>query len=209
MPIVLKDKLTGSSKTQPAKPEISKPVKEDNKSKREIAKSKTESSVTRLVQIKLRPKRTDMLVPPPPPDTPTMLSNMDYETTNLMSMGYISPELLKKRKQDLVAQMDDAKSDLKHKQDDAQSVKEKAVQFKTLFEEGVISKRELEAAEKEANDVDLSINRAQLRVSELQTSLDAVNGRWNQVNKKQIQHGKKQIGSSAVKKLSVKADKIH
>ena len=73
---------------------------------------------------------------------------------------------------------------LRKRTDEAESVRQKGTQFKTLFEEGVISKRELEAAEKDSREVDSSINRAQLRVSELQTLLDGVSGRINQINKK-------------------------
>ncbi len=128
-----------------------------------------------------------LLVPPPPPDTPTMIPNFGAlnDSNGLMPMEYMSPELLKKRKEDLVAQLADAKSEAKKRQDEAQSIKEKGEQFKTLFDEGVISKRELDAAQKDASDVDSSINRAKLRVSELQTLLDGVSGRINQINKRE------------------------
>lgn len=148
--------------------------------------------------VHVRTGSPSMLVPPPPPDTPTMLSTGSVESALLMPITYLSPALLKKRREDLLAQLADAKGDLKHKQDDSQSIKEKAVQFKALFDEGVISKRELEAAEKEATEIDISINRAQLRVSEVETLLDSVNGRWNQINLK------KSSGSGAAKKLSAK-----
>jgi hypothetical protein len=152
---------------------------------------------------KVRPAA--MLVPPPPPDTPTMLPNFGGgdESNGLMPMEYMSPDLLKKRKEDLVLQLADAKSEAKKRVEEAQSIKEKGVQFKTLFEEGVISKRELDAAEKDANDVDSSIARAKLRVSELQTLLDGVSGRINQINKKSSSK------SIAIKVISTKQKKKH
>jgi vacuolar-type H+-ATPase subunit I/STV1 len=122
------------------------------------------------------------------------------EANGLMPMEYMSPDLLKKRKEDLVLQLADAKSEAKKRVDEAQSIKEKGVQFKTLFEEGVISKRELDAAEKDASDVDSSINRAKLRVSELQTLLDGVSGRINQINNKK---------SVTIKVVTTKSRKKH
>ena len=167
-------------------------------------KQTSESHVS-IVHIKVR-RPAALLVPPPPPDTPTMMPSFGDETSGLMPMEYMSPELLKKRKLDLVAQLADAKSDLKQKQDDVDSLRQKAVQFKTLFEEGVISRRELEAAQKEAGEIDSSVHRAQLRVSELQTLLDGVNGRWNQIKDGDK---KKLNGAGVVKKLSAKPHRTH
>jgi hypothetical protein len=188
------------AKAQPgAKPAAEGKKKDDGKA---VVADKT-SKDKHSVPTHGRGRPASLLVPPPPPDTPTMIPEFGGDDSNgLMPMEYMSPDLLKKRKQDLVAQLADAKSEAKKRVDEAQSIKDKGAQFKTLFEEGVISKRELDAAEKEANDVDSSINRAQLRVSELQTLLDGVSGRINQISKK---HTK----TVSVKVVSTKERKKH
>ncbi|HEY9754944.1 MAG TPA: hypothetical protein V6C97_07285 [Oculatellaceae cyanobacterium] len=198
------------AKTDP-KAESKTDSKSDPKNDSKI-QSKTEAKAESKGEAKADPKTAHAhvkvhpapaLVPPPPPDTPTMMiPSFGDESTSLMPMEYMSPQLLKKRKDDLVAQLSDAKSELKLKQDDVDNVKQRAEQFKTLFEEGVISKRELEAAQKEASEIDSSVNRAQLRVSELQTLLDGVNGRWDQINNK---NKKKAV----IKRLSDKASRTH
>lgn len=183
----------------------SAPAKVDAKSKTEVkAESRGEAKADpKTAHARVKAHQAPALVPPPPPDTPTMMiPSFGDESTSLMPMEYMSPQLLKKRKEDLVAQLSDAKSELKQKQDDVDNVKQRAEQFKTLFEEGVISKRELEAAQKDASEIDSSVNRARFRVSELQTLLDGVNGRWDQINNK----NKKKVVS---KRLSDRSSRTH
>jgi hypothetical protein len=139
------------------------------------------------------------LVPPPPPDTPTLLempedgSIMSFASFQMMSIAG-----MKDKQKELTAQLADAQADLKEKQNDSDQVKQKATQFDQLYQEGVISKRELESARKDAQDTDNKINRAKLRVTSLQTALDSLNARLQSQAKR----------SSPVKKISAKASKI-
>jgi hypothetical protein len=191
---------------QPAKNSTARSAsdaKSDTKAEAKAEPKIDSKAETKTAHVHVKAHPAPALVPPPPPDTPTMIPSFGDDSTSLMPMEYMSPELVKKRRQDLVAQLADAKTDLKQKQDDIANVQQRAEQFKTLFEEGVISKRELEAAQKDASEIDSSVNRARLRVSELQTLLDGVNGRWDQINNK---NKKKAV---VIKRLSDKSSRIH
>ncbi len=126
-------------------------------------------------------------------------------------LQFIPPELLSQRKLELQAQLEDAKADLKQKQDDTQSIKDRAVQFKALLDEGVVSRREYEAATKDAGEIDAQISRLKLKVSELQTLLSGVDNRIKAFDKKTKQTATvtKSTKQTAGKKLSAKNNRTH
>jgi hypothetical protein len=206
---------TASPATAQAKPPavVAGASKDDAQAKPKSTKAATGSGQERKPVIKADAKEAAVpekvhhhnhvpqasLVPPPPPDTPTLLempedgSIMSFASFQMMSIAG-----MKDKQKELTAQLADAQAELKEKQNDSDQVKQKATQFDQLYQEGVISKRELESAQKDAQDTDSKINRAKLRVTSLQTALDNLNARLQSQAKR----------SSPVKKISAKASKI-
>jgi hypothetical protein len=125
----------------------------------------------------------EQLIPPPPPVQPSLLMGPEFGGIPFMFDGMNKDELGVKAK-DLGQQLKDMQDVLKEKQDHAQELKDKAARFKPLFEEGVVSRHELEAAEKEAVDADREVDRINRRLSEFQTQKQTVDSRLKDLSKK-------------------------
>jgi hypothetical protein len=117
------------------------------------------------------------LVPPPPPDTPTLMGLPEGDYDSLANLEYMSLSAMKERQKELNTQLLDAQEELKSRQRDATELKGKATQFENLYTEGVISKHELEVSKKEASEIDARISRAKMRVEDLQSNIKRLNDR--------------------------------
>ena len=128
---------------------------------------------------------TGNLVPPPPPDTPTLLGipGGDY-TSSMSNFEFMSLDAMKDRQKQLNIQLVDAQAELKSRESDATETKTKAKQFDMLYSEGVISKRELEMAQKDAGEVDARISRSKIRVEDLQANLTRLSERLKDQEKR-------------------------
>jgi predicted RNase H-like nuclease (RuvC/YqgF family) len=84
---------------------------------------------------------------------------------------------------ELVAQLNSAKKIADDKAQHTTDVQARAEQFKSLFAEGVISKRELENAQSEADASTNELNDAKLKVSSLQSALTRLEERMSASNK--------------------------
>jgi len=114
---------------------------------------------------------------------PSLLIGPDFGQMEFGIEG-LSKEEIAKRSRDIGQQLTDMQDVLKEKQALATEAKDKAARFKPLFEEGVVSRHELEAAEKEAVDADRELDRINRRVSEFQAQKQSVDGHLSNFNKK-------------------------
>ncbi len=142
-------------------------------------------------------KPTAPLVPPPPPDTPALIEAPDGLFGSLPSFELMSLDAMKDKQKELTSQLNDAQQELKQRQEDADATKGKAKQFEALYTEGVISKRELEVAQKDATEVDRKIDQAKMRIRTLQSLLKNLNTRM------QVQQNR----TAKLKTLSAKSHK--
>ncbi|MBI2810220.1 MAG: hypothetical protein HYX67_05260 [Candidatus Melainabacteria bacterium] len=116
------------------------------------------------------------LVPPPPPDTPTMFAG-DGFPPGFGMIDYNNPAVLAGRRKDIASQLASAKKMLVDKEQRSKELKEKAVQFEQLFSEGVISRRELESAQKDAASAVTELNDAKTQTTAYQNAIARLDDR--------------------------------
>lgn len=168
-----------SAQAKPASP--AKPATADtNKSGAKAAPSPVVSSAASpAAKTKPRGARPSM-VPPPPPNTPSMLSDpslmMGYGAYG-MQVEYMSREALKDRVKEITIQFKDASSELENRKRLKTEREARAKSFEQLFSEGVVSRRELETSQREATDSTDEVQRLENKYNELNNLLERVNKR--------------------------------
>ncbi len=135
-----------------------------------------------VAKSKPRAARASM-VPPPPPNTPSMLSDpsmmglgMGYGAYG-MQVEYMSREALKDRVKEITIQFKDASSELENRKRLKTEREARAKSFEQLFTEGVVSRRELETSQREATDSTDEVQRLENKYNELSSLLERVNKR--------------------------------
>jgi hypothetical protein len=128
----------------------------------------------------------DQLIPPPPPVQPSLMIGPDFAGGGSFIFDGMNKEELGSKAKDLGQQLKDMQDVLKEKQDRVQDAKDKAARFKPLFEEGVVSRHELESAEKEAVDAERELDRINRRVSEFETQKQTVESRLKDLTKRSV-----------------------
>jgi hypothetical protein len=118
-----------------------------------------------------------MMVPPPPPDIPLMQNlSVDHQMSSTgVVLDYLSKPDLERMKVRLESAFNKA---VASKEEQAASVKEKTArveQFEQLYKEGVVSRRELEGAHRELNEVAQSAKEIEQHVSDARFDLDRAN----------------------------------
>ncbi|HEY9733212.1 MAG TPA: hypothetical protein V6C89_14940 [Drouetiella sp.] len=116
------------------------------------------------------------LVPPPPPDTPTMFAG-DGIFPGFGMPDFNNPAALAGRRKDIASQLASAKKLLVDKEQRTKELKEKATQFEQLFSEGVISRRELESAQKDAVSAAAELNDARTQTVAYQNAMSRLDDR--------------------------------
>jgi len=138
------------------------------------------------------------LVPPPPPDTPSLMSS-PYGSMimgGMMPIEMMNTDALKQRQTQLAKQLQNAKLDLKDREKSQGDMTERSKQFDELFQEGVISKRELENSKEELRRSAASIEEQKAKISDLQYSLQRIADKLKAVAKYSI--AQKQVKTVAV-----------
>jgi multidrug resistance efflux pump len=120
-------------------------------------------------------------VPPPPPNTPSMLSDpsmlgMGYGAYG-MQVEYMSREALKDRVKELSIQVKDASAEFENRKRLKTEREARAKSFEQLYTEGVVSRRELENSQREATDSTDEMQRLEHKFNELSSLLERVNKR--------------------------------
>jgi len=197
-------KTVAVTKTPDTHAEAKKPTIVEAKAKpkpdpKAEAKSKTEAKNKAKAERKeakkvLRAALRSSMVPPPPPDTPTMLSD-----PAMMAMGsglygmqveYMSKDALKDRVKEISIQYKDASVQLVNKKSSQSELQERAKTFEQLYAEGVVSRRELENAQKDASGSDADIARLESNCRDLKSLLDRINKRLATVTPKPFKSSK-------------------
>ncbi len=158
--------------TSPAKPTTADTAKTGAKAASAV--------VTPVAKSKPRVARPSM-VPPPPPNTPSMLSDpslmgLGYSAYG-MQVEYMSREALKDRVKEITIQFKDASSELENRKRLKTEREARAKSFEQLFTEGVVSRRELETSQREATDSTDEVQRLENKYNELSSLLERVNKR--------------------------------
>ncbi|MDQ5968060.1 MAG: hypothetical protein QG625_4217 [Cyanobacteriota bacterium erpe_2018_sw_39hr_WHONDRS-SW48-000098_B_bin.30] len=162
--------------TKPAAPVAAKPAAPV--AAKPVAKTTVKSKAPRV-------GRAGGFVPPPPPSTPSFLADpagLSLYYGAAMPLEFLSRENLKEKDKEIGLQLNDAKRELDNKKRSVDQRRERAVNFEALFQEGVISRRELENAQNEANDSGSEILRLESKVAELQNLKDRINKRLQAAN---------------------------
>lgn len=148
-------------------------------------------------------------VPPPPPHTPSILTgtippglyspglNSSYIG---LELEYLSPTALKEKYEELNSVYKHSLQELERKKNSRQAKKKRAFEFADLFKEGVISLRELEAAQREA-EVDTS--ELDMKCKDLERVLDLLQKKIKE-NENRIKSNRSQEKKPRINKLSPK-----
>ncbi|MFN8554340.1 MAG: hypothetical protein U0103_22925 [Candidatus Obscuribacterales bacterium] len=173
-------------------------------SKSEPAKVKTDTAATAKAQktVKHSAHPGPGLVPPPPPDTPTVFADGIFPGFGVPD--YANPAILAGRRKDIASQLASAKKLLADKEQRSKELKEKATQFEQLFSEGVISRRELESAQKDAVSAATELNDARTQIVAYQNAMTRLDERI----KPKSSVVKKNLKTKAVKTQAAKVPSV-
>jgi hypothetical protein len=128
-------------------------------------------------------------VPPPPPSTPTLMGDStDFGFYGGMPVEMLSKDALKDRAKEISIQYKDACRELEDHSRQKQEKIQRAADFEGLYKEGVVSRRELEASQKEAAEVNSDIDRLSFKVKELKGLQDRINRRLTSTVAKKSGH---------------------
>lgn len=124
-------------------------------------------------------RKSGSMIPPPPPEMPTILPTTDPQLMSIsgLPLEYLTGEALKERQKDLKAQLTEIRDDLAMRERSCTDKIQRAEQFESLYQEGVVSRRELETAQMEAKDCEQTMARVKLKISELDSLLKKVDER--------------------------------
>ncbi len=130
----------------------------------------------------VKPKRTTAsarrlnngLVPPPPPIMPI---GMDVLGMYAQPVDYLSMKDLEARKKELSVRFNELESIVSDGQRQIKERKERAELFESLYQEGVVSRKELEVAKREAGEIDRDFKFKQDELDSVKVSMKAVNNR--------------------------------
>jgi hypothetical protein len=191
-----------------AKPDSATSVKA---AKRDVS-SKTKVTVKageKVVPAKHNPEPRVGLVPPPPPDTPTMFAG-DGIFPGFGMPDFNNPAVLAGRRKDIASQLASAKKLLADKEQRTKELKDKATQFEQLFSEGVISRRELESAQKDAVSAAAELNDARTQTVAYQNAMSRLDDRMKSkstASKKSVK-GKNKLSAKSGAKVSSAAGNV-
>lgn len=122
-----------------------------------------------------------VLVPPPPPATPSFLPDQLLDLGEIGPLEFLSKDDLKFKLENLNKKLAAARADQKDQEELTKEIKGKAERFDSLFAEGVVSKRELETSKKEAERSERDLERTNIKVAEYQKMTETVQERLTKI----------------------------
>jgi hypothetical protein len=128
------------------------------------------------------------LVPPPPPIVIPSGFNMTYPMST--PVEYLSEEQLKTTRQDVVTRLEAAHSDLVEKETHSDELQKRAKLFISLMDEGVVSRRELQTAERDAKQAAQELLTAQETAKHLENELTQIDNQLTRLAKKSTKPAK-------------------
>jgi hypothetical protein len=188
---VIKAAPAPNAKTTAIKPAPSAKTAEEKKENDKAKTVKSEGGVKEIGRAEhVREQRLIRagLVPPPPPETPAVLSAPDGSSGFYMMQGFmpvetLSPDALRARQKQLTSQLQNVKDILKDRQSRLSDKTDRAKQFDGLYQEGVISRRELEASQEDIKTAKRDFDDAKSRVDDIQMALNRVDEKLKTIAK--------------------------
>ncbi len=180
-------KAGGKAEAKPADKNTEKKVEATSQKKISPAKPKRTTAAA--------PRLNNGLVPPPPPVVPI---GMDALGMYGQPVDYLSIKELEGRKKELAARFNELDSIVGDGIRRIRERKEHAELFESLYQEGVVSRKELEAAKREAGDIDRDLKFKQDELESVKISMKAVNNRLAVLKKaeEKLNASKKSSGAS-------------
>jgi hypothetical protein len=148
-------------------------------------------------------------VPPPPPNTPSILNGSiapglyspGHNSSYIgLDLEYLSPSALKEKYEELNSIYKHSLIELERKKNSSEAKRKRALEFADLYKEGVISLRELEAAQREA-EVDTS--ELDMKCKDLKRVLDLLQKKLKE-NENRRKPARSQEKKPRINKLSPK-----
>lgn len=165
--------VSTASKAETAQKPANGQKSEDKKpvSAVQAVKAKQAKQVKAVVR---QPKLNNGLVPPPPPIMPI---GMDALGMFAQPVDYLSLKELEARKKELSARLNELTSNVGDGERQIRERKERAELFDSLYQEGVVSRKELEIAKREAGEIDRDLKFKEDELESVKSSMRAVNNR--------------------------------
>lgn len=176
---------------QVSKPNVKQTGKPDTKpvANSDVKTEKKPASAPEKKAASVKPKKTvstprlnNGLVPPPPPVMPI---GMDALGMYGAPVDYLSLKELEGRKKELTARFNELNSIVGDGERQIKERKDKAELFESLYQEGVVSRRELEAAKREAGEIDRDLKFKLDEFESVKISMKAVNNRLAMLKKQE------------------------
>jgi len=195
-----KDSKMETPKDQPAQTQTVKRVDKPAATKPKPAKSKPAKQTNATTT---QPRLNNGLVPPPPPIAPI---GMDTLGMFAQPVDYLSMKELEARKKELTVRLNELSSIVGDGERQIRERKERAELFESLYQEGVVSRKELEVARREAGEIDRDLKFKQDELESVKVSMRAVNNRLAVLKK--IEAKMNAVKEKTGKRKAGPADKI-
>ena len=154
---------------------------------------KTKPATTKIVEKKKAnksPRKSVGLVPPPPPTIPRVLPGDSLSIGSGLGLSagidYLSEEDLKFKLKTLQKNLEGLSLDLKDSTQRLEESVKRSSNFDGLFEEGVVSRKELESAKRETRRLKRSVEREELKVEEVKRVVAKVEARLAEMEKSKV-----------------------
>lgn len=161
------------------------PVQAKSTQTKEIkARTKTQSkqespkkSISKKKPKRVVRKKRSVFVPPPPPSIPSVLNSDSLSLGSTIGIEYMSLDDLKFKRTSMQKQLSSLEMDMEDSLMAMKDSKRRSDTFDDLFKEGVVSKKELFQAKREAKRMARSIERDKLEIEETKRVIEAINSR--------------------------------
>ncbi|MCC7528747.1 MAG: hypothetical protein IT342_09510 [Candidatus Melainabacteria bacterium] len=135
---------------------------------------KTKKTLTRTTKNVAAPRLKNGLIPPPPPIVPI---GMDALGMYAQPVDYLSMKDLEARKKELMVRLSELDSTVTDGIRQIRERRQRAELFESLYQEGVVSRKELEIAKREAGEINRDLKFKQDELESVKVSMKAVNNR--------------------------------
>lgn len=160
--------------------------KEAPSEKKTILENKSATKTKKTAKPKAKRDVFGPFVPPPPPNIPTFssISEMGSIDIDLSGLSFLSEAELKSRLASNELRLKNAQSKLKDQTANVEESKKRAQSFIELFEQGIVSKKELEASSKDSDQAVSDLEEAKGKVKDLELTTRAMKERLSVLQKR-------------------------
>lgn len=154
-----------------------------------VKKATSASAKTKnTAKVKTKAKRDiyGPFVPPPPPNIPTFSSAGDMENIDLVLSGlsFMTETDLKSRLSSNELRLKNERSKLKDQSTNVEEKKKRAQSFVELFEQGIVSKKELEGSSRESEQAVADLEETRVKVKDLEINVNTLKNRLSAMQKR-------------------------